>query len=190
MHGYQIALFLHLVALFAAFGASTVVHVAMGRIRSARSGGAALEWLGVAHSLSRVFPIALAALVGTGAWMLHSSWSWSAGFVDAGLTGVVLLFVSGAAIESTRAGALAAALAAAPHEPFSAETAARTRDPLWWCASWSNSGIAVAVAFVMVVKPSPAASFAALAVGIAAGCAVGLLSRRTPVPTVPEGVTR
>ena len=173
MHGYQIALFFHLIALFAAFGASTVVHVSMIKIRDARSGGDALQWLGVAHVLARVFPIALAILVGTGAWMLRNSWSWTAGFVDAGLTGVVLLFVSGAVIEGGRARKLAAALAANPEGPVPAAA----RDPLWWCASWANTGVALGVAFAMVAKPAAAGSFAALVVGVLGGCVVGLIGR-------------
>lgn len=186
MHGYQIALFLHLVALFAAFGASTVIHVSMVKVRSARSGGEALEWLGVAHVLSRVFPVALALLVGTGAWMLHSSWSWSSGFVLAGLTGVVLLFVSGAVIEGTRAGRLARTLAAQPSAPVTG-----ARDLLWWCASWANTGIAVGVAFTMVDKPSTAGAFGALAVGLLAGASIGAAARGgADLPAEARGATR
>jgi hypothetical protein len=174
MHSYQIALFVHLLALLAAFGASSVVHVAMSKIRSARTGAEALEWLRVAHGLSRVFPIALAALVGTGAWMLQTAWSWSAGFVLAGLTGVFLLLVSGAAVEGTRARKVAAALAARPGQPPQSEV----RDTVWWCASWANTGVAVGVTFAMVMKPSAAGAFAALAVALVSGAAVGFLARR------------
>lgn len=171
MHGYDIALFLHLLALFAAFGASTVIHVSMRKIRAATSGGAALEWLGLAHTLSRVFPVALGVLVGTGAWMLHDAWSWSAGFVLAGLTGVALLFVSGAGVEGARARKVAAALAAEPAAPPSNAV----RDPVWRCASWANTGIAVGVTLAMVAKLSIAAAFASLAIGLAAGVVVGAL---------------
>jgi hypothetical protein len=177
MPGYKIALFVHLVALFAAFGASTVIHVSMAKIRSASSSRDALEWLGVAHHLSRVFPVALATLVGTGAWMLRSSWSWSAGFVTAGLTGVVLLFVSGAVIEGTRARRLAVALVAQPHEHLSGAAAACARDPLWWCASWANTGLALGVTFAMVAKPSVIGALAAVAVGLLAGGSLGFALR-------------
>jgi hypothetical protein len=181
MHGYQIALFFHLLALFAAFGASTVIHVSMLKIRGASSGHEALGWLSVAHALSRVFPVALAALVGTGAWMLHDAWSWSSGFVLAGLTGVALLFVSGAGVEGGRARKVAAALAARP----SSLPGVYVRDAVWWCASWANTGVALAVAFAMVVKPSTGGAFAALAVGAAAGGIVGFVVRgRDAVPGV------
>ena len=189
MTGFHIALFIHLLALFAAFGASTVVHVATVKIRRARTGGEALEWLGIAHALSPVFPAALAVLVGTGAWMLHRGGSWSAGFVLAGLAGVVLLFVSGAAFEGMRAKKLAAALAARPDDP-------PIDDPLLSLISWANTGIAVGVTFGMVARPSTGAAFAALVAGLVAGAAVGLLaaSRRSgetagrPAPASPPAV--
>jgi hypothetical protein len=186
MSRYDVALFLHLVGLLAAFGASTVVHVAMTKIRGARTGGEALQWLGLAHAFSRVFPVALATLLATGAWMTHERWSWSAGFVVAGLTGVGFLAVSGGAVEGRRARRLAAALGARPGDPL-AHALPLVQDPVWWCASWCNTGVAIAVVLAMVAKTSVAASFAVLALGFAAGCAVGLVSRRTSVTNAYEG---
>jgi hypothetical protein len=46
MNRYDLVLFLHLLALLAAIGASTVVHVALLKIRDACNGGEALQWLG------------------------------------------------------------------------------------------------------------------------------------------------
>jgi hypothetical protein len=192
MNRYDLALFLHLLALLAAIAASTIVHVSMSKVRSARTGGEALQWLGLAHAFARVFPIALAALLGTGAWMVHDRWPWGAGFVEAGLTGVVFLAVSGGVVEGGRARRVATALAARPGESLE-HAAALVRDPLWWCASWGNTGVALAVVLSMVAKPSPAASFSVLAVGLTAGCCVGLASRRrAPVPneSVYEGLAR
>jgi hypothetical protein len=187
MNRYDLALVVHLVALLAAFGASTVVHVSMEKVRAADSGREALQWLGLAHGFARVFPVALAGLLASGAWMVHGRWPWGAGFVEAGLAGVAFLAVSGGALEGGRARRLAAALAARPEEPIE-HAAALVRDPLWWCASWANTGIALAVVVAMVTKPSPGASFAVLAVGLVVGCVVGLAFRRTPVPTGYEEV--
>jgi hypothetical protein len=186
MNRYDLALFVHLLALLAAFGASTVVHVAMSKLRSARTGREGLEWLGLAHSFARVFPVALATLLASGALLVHGRWSWGAGFVDAGIAGVVFLAVSGA-LEGRRARTLATALASRPSESVE-HVAALLRDPLWWCGSWGNTGVALAVVLAMVTRPSPAISLAVLAVGLAAGCAVGFAFSRGPVPTVYEEV--
>jgi hypothetical protein len=183
MNRYDLVLFLHLLALLAAFGASTIVHVSMTKVRAARSGGEALQWLGLAHAFARVFPVALAVLLASGAWMVHGRWPWSSGFVEAGLTGVVFLAISGGVVEGGRARRLAGALAARPEDPID-HAAALCRDPVWWCTSFGNSGVAIAVVLVMATKPSATASFAALAIGLAAGCAAGYAVSRGPVSTL------
>jgi hypothetical protein len=188
MNRYDLALFLHLLALLAAIAGSTIVHVSMSKVRGARSGGEALQWLGLAHAFARVFPIALATLLGTGAWMVHGRWPWDAGFVEAGITGVVILAVSGGVVEGGRARRIATALGARPSESLE-HAAALVRDPLWWCASWGNTGIALAVVLTMVAKPSPAASFSVLAVGFVAGWSVGLLARGTAFRTAFGGAS-
>lgn len=183
MNQYHVALFIHLLALLAAFGASTIVHVSMSKLRSARNGGEALQWLGLAHAFARVFPIALAALVGTGVWMVHGRWPWSAGFVEAGIAGVVFLALSGGVVEGGRARKLAGALAARPGEPLG-HAEALYRDPVWWSTSFANTCVAIAVVLVMVMQPSTAASFAALVVALVVGCAGGVAASRSPVTSL------
>jgi hypothetical protein len=188
MNRYDLALFLHLLALLAAIAAATIVHVSMEKIRSSRSGGDALQWLGLAHAFSRVFPVVLATLLGTGWWMVHARWSWHAGFVEAGVTGVVILAVSGSVVAGGRARRIATALAGRPADSLE-HAAALVRDPFWWCASWGNTGVALAVVLTMVAKPSPAASFAALGVGLVVGWSVGILARGTSLPAVYDGAS-
>jgi hypothetical protein len=178
MHGYQIALFVHLLALLAAFSASGIVHFAMTRLRDARTGADALQWLGLCHRLSRVFPLALLALVGSGAWMTRDAWTWDTGFVDAGLAGAAFLFVSGAVVEGGRARRAAKALAALGGAPLGGRAAELVRDRLWWCASWGNTGTALGVVFAMATKPGAAGAFAAVGTGLAAGACVGLAGSR------------
>jgi hypothetical protein len=178
MDGYRIALFLHLLALLAAFAASGIVHLSLLRARDAASGAEALQWVGLCHRLSRVFPVALLLLLGSGSWMVHKAWDWDAGFVDAGLTGVALLFVLGGAVEGGRVRTVAAALAAAPAEPVGEEV----RDPAWWAANWANTGIATGVVFAMATKPSAGGAFAAVAAGLAAGACTGLALRQRRSP--------
>jgi hypothetical protein len=182
MHGYQLALFAHLLALLAAFSASSLVHFAMTRVRDARSGAEALQWLRLCHRLSPVFPVALLTLVASGAWMTHDLWTWDTGFVDAGLAGAAILFVSGAALEGGRARKVAAALAAAPAD----RPGNVVRDRLWWAAGWGNSGTALGVVFAMATKPGTAAAFGAVAAGLVAGVCVGLASSRRGVAPAAE----
>jgi hypothetical protein len=171
--GYSVALVVHLFALLAAFGASTVVHLAMHRTRSARRGGDALPWLGLAKTFAHVFPLSLVLLLASGAWLVHERWTWSVGFVWAGLAGVAFLFVCGGAVADRRGAAVAAAVAAAPGEPVPAAI----RDRAWWLASYANSGVALGVVAAMAAKPAAATAFGLLAGGLCIGLAAGEAAR-------------
>src|SRR5690349_4917005 len=102
MAAYRLALFLHLLALMLATGATAVTKLAVGRRMRARTVGEALEWHDVLMRSSNFFPISLAVFVATGFYMLSVTrlHVWSTGFVVAGLLGVASLFVSGAFLGS------------------------------------------------------------------------------------------
>ena len=180
MHAYTIALFVHLCALLAAVSAAALITFSMRRLRTTRTGGEALQWLGLGKSASHVFPVALLTLVASGAYMVHSSWSWGRPFVDAGLAGVVFLGVVGDRVEGSRARRAAEALAPQPAEPIDERGRALLRDPLWWTAAMANQAVAIGVVFVMVTKPSALGAALALCVAIAAGALVAVPLWRTP----------
>jgi hypothetical protein len=179
MNGYDIALFFHLLALFAAFAATALLGLAMRRVLTARTAGDALHWLGLAKRTGRVFPLALLTLVASGAAMVSERWSWSTSWVDVGLAGVVFLALVGDQVAGRRAAALAHALAADPAVPLPD----RVRDPLWWAASNANPGVALGVVFAMVTKPAAAGAAAALIVGGLLGALAAVPLRRAGMPT-------
>lgn len=178
MNGYGIALFLHLLALLAAIGASAVIALAMHRIRAARVAGEALQWLGTCKAVANVFPVALLTLLASGAYMVHRAWSWDAGWIWAGLAGVVFLGAAGDRLEGGRAKRIAQALAADPAAPLQGRLAELVRDPVWWTAATVNHAVALAVVFVMATKPGLGGSVAALVVAVAVGAAVAVPLRR------------
>jgi hypothetical protein len=171
--GYSVALVVHLFALLAAIGASTVVHLAMHRARAARRGDEALPWLGLVKASARVFPVSLVLLLASGAWLVHASWTWDTGFVWAGLSGVAFLFVSGGAVAERRGKEVAHSIVASPTEPVPAAI----HDRAWWLASYANSGVALGVVAAMAAKPSAAVAFGLLAAGLCIGLAVGEVAR-------------
>src|SRR5262245_47286762 len=97
MDRYHIALFIHLLALMLAAGATATTKLAGGRIARAKTVGDVLEWHNVLASASKLFPISLVAFVVSGFYMVSVAHiAVSSGFVVAGLTGSLLLFASGA----------------------------------------------------------------------------------------------
>jgi hypothetical protein len=178
---YHIALYLHILAIIVASGATAITKLAAVRRARARTVGDALDWHNVLVSTSKLFPIVLATFVLTGGFMLSSGRAsvWESGFVIAGLTGVALLFASG-----TYLGLKGKALGG-----FLQSIAARGNDqpapklvppPMVATLPVVNTGIALAVAFDMVTKPaSVPIALGVVALGIAISFALGA---RRPAP--------
>ena len=185
MDRYHIALFIHIIAVMVAAGATALTKLAAGRRASAKTVGDVLDWHNVLESASKAFPICLAAFVLTGAYMLSVGHIavWSNGFVVAGIVGSVLLFASG-----TFLGIKGSALKKVLEQIASkgADLPAPKLVPPRFLAALPliNTGISLGVVFDMVTKPvSIPVALGVVALGIALGAAKGLQSP-APKPAV------
>jgi len=167
---YPIAKYFHLFALFIAAGVTAVTKLAAGRRIRARTVGEALEWHNTLMAASKLFPICLLVLAITGGYMMsvvHASMS--SPFVVAGVLAIVWLFASGTFL-GIKGGALKgvleglAAKGADQPAPVLAPPAAVVLLPT------INTGVALAVALDMVVKPATfPIAFGIIAVGVVLG---------------------
>lgn len=173
MDAYHLALFLHLLALFAASAASALTHLAEARLHRATTVREARQWHALAGSSARIFPIVIVLLLVTGGVMISQGGgvSWRTGWVAAGVVGVVLLFLNGGAL-GRRGGMLARELARQEAERSADAAPIVSHDPVAARLGWANTGIAIAVAFVMVVKTALAASLGVVALGAVLGAVI------------------
>ena len=178
MSGYRLVLFLHLAALLAAIGSSGLVHFAEAQLRAAQTAAAARPWAALVERAAKVFPPALLVLVVSGAYLVDRGWTWDSGWVDAGLIGAVVLVVNGAGVVGGRNRALKRALAASADGPLPPPLRQLTRSQVGGIASWTNTGLAIGVVFVMTTKPALAGSVASLAIAVLLGAAVAVRLRR------------
>ena len=182
MDRYHIALFIHLLALVIAAGATAVTKLAVGRRARAYTVGEALEWHDTLAAAAKLFPLCLVAFVLTGSYMLstHAAGVWSSGFVVAGLAGVAWLFASGIflAVKGSALRKVLARLAAQdPDHP-----APKLVPPALVAALPPiNSGVALGVAFDMVTKPQSVG--VALAIVAFGGALFAASALRRPAPT-------
>lgn len=177
MSGYGLVLFLHLAALLGAIGTAGLAHFAEARLQAAESVAAARPWAALVDRAARVFPFALLVLLATGAYLVHRGWDWSSGWVEAGLVGVALLLVNGAGIIGARNRALRRALTATEEGPLPQPLLQLARRHPGVIASWTNTGLAVGVVFVMTTKPALTGSLAALVVAATLGALVAVRLR-------------
>ncbi len=176
--GYRIALVFHFAALLAAISASSIVHFAEGQLHSARRAPEAKRWLALLLRTTVVFPIVLVTLLASGWYMVSTTWSWSAGWVDTGLLTLVLLLVNGMLLGRGGAALMAALNKAGDAEIDRSPELARLRS--FGGAAWVNTAMAIAVVVVMTFKLGIAGSLTILAAGILVGIAVGAGPARSP----------
>jgi hypothetical protein len=127
---------------------------------------------------SEGLPLALLVLLGSGAYLVERGWTWSSGWVDAGLVGVGVLFVVGAAVVGGRSRALRRELADTADGAVTAPPGRIAREHVAGVASWTNTGLALGIVFVMTTKPALAGSLVAFAVATGLGALVALRLRR------------
>ena len=177
MDSYRIALFLHVVTLMVAAGATAVTKLAVGRRIRARSVAEALDWHSVLVSASRAFPLCLASFVITGAYMVTRAGSqgWSSGFVISGLVGVAFLLGSGTYL-GIKGKALKQVLENLANDGADPPVPKLIPPPLVRMLPVANTGVALGVVYDMVTKPaSVPLALAILMLGAAVSVA---LSRR------------
>jgi hypothetical protein len=180
---YRLALFLHILAVIVAAGVTAVTKLAAGRRMRARTVGDALEWHSLLMSSARLFPVCLVVFVLTGGYMMSvvRVSAWNTGFILAGLVGVVLLFASGTYL-GIKGGALKQVLEGIAARGADQPVPRLAPPPLVVMLPTVNTGIALAVAFVMVMKTENVAiALGVVAVGIVLGV---LAAPRRPAPAL------
>ena len=180
MDRYHVALFIHILALVVAAGASAVTKLAATRRARARPVGEMLEWHRVLGSTARLFPACIAAFVLTGAYMLQvaQAHAWSSGFVVAGMVGIAMLLGSSAVL-GIQGAKLQRMLEAMARNGEGQPAPRLAPPPLIAALPPVNSAIALAVAFDMVTKPaSIAVALTVLLIGVIVGALPSLRGAR------------
>jgi hypothetical protein len=186
MDRYRIVLFVHVLTLMVAAGATAVIKIALSRRAGARTVGEMLDWHTVLMKTSIIFPICLAAFVLTGGYMLSISHIqiWSNGFIVAGLAAVAVLLINGIVL-GTKGKALMKTLQALAATGAD-QPAPKPSEPAYLALlPFFNTGLVVGVLYDMVMKPtSIPTALTVLAIGAALGALLGRRVTRTASDSV------
>lgn len=183
MNGYALALFVHLLSLLLATVAASLSTFAALRLRKAETVAEADPWLAVVGRVVPAFPIAVVGLLSSGIYMTVNRWGWTIPWIDAALAGLALIVILGNAVEATRGRILRRELETAG---MSARARRLLRDPVSWTAKMTTLTVAVAVVFVMSVKPAGAECVAALIIAVIVGAAAAVPLWRASPTAAPE----
>lgn len=181
MHLVDVVLFLHIATALLAFAIGGIIHAGEWSARRATTVGELRGSLATGHRLEPLFPVLLALLFGLGAWLIHldkPEFRFKDDWITVSIGAVVVLLVVGGAVLAPRSKRRKESLAGPGTEAISPELRASVNDAVLWRFGHFNTGLALAVVFLMTTKPHLLGSLVAVAVGALAGIAIGSLGRQ------------
>jgi hypothetical protein len=186
MDTYHVVLYIHLLALFVGVGAASILLVCLIQLRAANSLEQAAPWGAVAGKIGRAFPIAVLGLFATGAYMTSDRWTWSTGWIDVSIVGLVILALQGPLLAERTAHKLKGALQANGPGPLGEHARRMARHPGLWVTELSNIGVVLGVVWNMTQKPGTAGALAAVLIGYVVGALVAYPLTK-PAPAIEPG---
>lgn len=177
MPWFGVVLYLHLVAVVAAFALASFIHLGMERLWAAATASEALAALRLTARGASKMPWVGLALLLTGAYLTQTAFHWSAPWIDVSIAGLVALEAVGG-ITSARRRRLAQALTPTATGPLTLSQRAAAHDRLSRAAHYMLPLLTLGIMLVMVLKPGAWVSLAVLILASALGAWPGF--RRQP----------
>jgi prolipoprotein diacylglyceryltransferase len=174
MDTYRTVLFLHLVSLGVGFSAAGALVLCLFQLRSATTLAEAVPWGVAAGRVEKAFPVAVVGLFATGAYMTSDVWTWSTGWIEVGIAGLIVVALQGPLLGGRSAKLLERALHENGPGPLGAHARAMTRQPSLWIAEFANIGVVLAIVWNMTQKPGTGEAIAVLVIGYVLGAALAL----------------
>ena len=191
MQAYHAVLYIHLLSLLIATGASAVMHVSDVEMRRAQTLGEVGRAGMRAKSAAMTFPLAVVGLVGSGIYMGHHiAWGWTSAWLLAGMVGLFAIVVLGDGVNGRHGRKLGATIGAtigrSGDGPVTDEVRALLADPIGKVASVAPTTLMLGIVYVMTEKPGAVGSALALAISLVAAGVIAPLLLRTPAAALAE----
>jgi hypothetical protein len=186
---YHVVLYVHLLAVFIAVGAASVLVVCLFQLRAAKTLADAVPWGVVAGKTEHAFPIAILGLFGTGAYMTSDLWTWDTGWIVVSIVGLALLALQGPLVGGRTGKQLKQALQENGPGPLGKQARRMTLHPGLWVAEYANIGVFFGIVWNMTQKPGTGEAIAAIVGGYVVGAIVAMWLRRAPATEAGEAVT-
>jgi hypothetical protein len=182
LNTYHYVLYVHFLALFLGIGAGSVLLACLLQLRAARTVEQAAPWGMLAGKVSKLFPVAILGLFGTGAYMTSETtfpWTWSTHWIEVAIGALVVITIQGAGIAERTAHKLQAAMMANGPGPLGPDARRMALHPGLWVVEFTNLLMVFAVVWNMTEKAGLGESLAAVLVAYAVGAVLAVLVTRT-----------
>jgi hypothetical protein len=180
---YSVALFLHITGTLGVFAGLALDWAALSALRRATTVDQVREWISVYPLLQRIGPASVGLLLIFGLYMTVTAWGPTA-WISLGFFSLIAIAVLGA-VSGVRLGRAAPSIVARSGT-LSADARAALRRPLFVWSLGLRVALALAVVFLMTVKPETPAALAVVGGALVLGAlAAATTSRSEAVRLAP-----
>jgi len=170
--GWEVAIFVHILGVFAMAGGATMFMVLFGMMRRAANVQEVRVLAAVAAVVERAFPAAAVVLLLSGGYIVADrDLHWSSGWINMSALALIIATAIGAVVNRPKTSAVRAAAEAAPDGPVPEDLAAMIADPVLFGAVHALMLVVVAILWNMTTKPGGVQAFLVIAVLAAIGAA-------------------
>lgn len=163
---YNALLFVHVFgALLMFVGIGLTVTAMISMLRSA-TGSQLREWSKLAVKADGLIPLSVLLIVVPGLYMTFTSWGWHHAWLNVSLVTLLAMTVMGPTINLRRLKAIQATANAAPAGALSESAIEKVRNTVLWTSVSIMTLLAVAIVFLMTVKPGLAGSLGTLTLAL------------------------
>ncbi len=172
MDTYHVVLYLHFLSLFVGVGAGATLLVALIKLHGAATLADAAPWGMLAGQVEKAFPVAILGLFGSGAYMTSDVWTWSTGWIQGSIAGLVLVALQGPLVGGRTGHRLKHALMENGPGQLSSHTRRLARHPGLWVTECTNFALVFGIVWNMTQKPSTGSAIVTLVIAYVVGFAV------------------
>jgi hypothetical protein len=149
---YSVALFLHIVGALGLFVMLGLEWISLLYLRQVSTVEQAHQWLRTFSSFRRLGPISMETILLSGFYMMYTIWG-GAAWIGVALAAMILLAVLAVAFTGRRMAAIGQVVAA-DSKMLSPSFQQRLHDPFLWASIQVRVAFALAIVFLMTVKPN------------------------------------
>ncbi|MBI5285623.1 MAG: DUF2269 family protein [Chloroflexi bacterium] len=171
-HGWEVAIFVHILGVFAMAGGATMFMVLFGMMRRAANVQEVRVLASVSTVIDKVFPVAAVVLLLSGGYIVSDrDLHWSSGWINVSALALIIMTAIGAVVNHPKTNAVRAAAEAAPDGPVPENLSALIEDPVLFGAVHVVMLVVVAILWNMTTKPGGIQAFLVIAILAAVGAA-------------------
>jgi uncharacterized membrane protein len=170
--GWEVAIFIHIIGVFAMAGGATMFFVLFAMMRRASTAQEVRGLAALAAIVEKAFPAAAVVLLLSGGYIVSDrDLDWSSGWINMSALALILATAIGVLVNGRKTSAVRAAAEAAPDGPVSEDLSAVIEDPVLFGAVNALMLVVVAILWNMTTKPGAIQASLVIAIGAAAGAA-------------------